>query len=280
MKVYLEPQDWMSQGIKRVAAALTTYRPEGVRVVGDREKADLEIVHVVGWGSFPEGFGDRKHALVQYCLRTTEDGSPARWLDLWREAEVIWSYYDLAAYVGSDDFGFYHAPLGVDGSVFRPVGDGRRPFTIGTSGYVAETECVEECAKAAASVGGAMAHLGPDLGFPSVNCKKGLSDDGVARLWSSCERVAALRRCEGFELPAFEGLACGARPVAFDAPHYRAWLQDSADYIPELSADELVPLLADLFSQPARPVSESERAAVLERCNWQTLAAGFWERAL
>lgn len=281
MNVYLEPQEWMSRGIKRVRDALATYRPEGVSLVDSREKADLEIVHVVGWGSFPEGFGDRRFALAQYCLLTTEDSSPSRWLDVWRQAEAVWSYYDLPAHVADDNFEFYFAPLGVDGNVFRPIGEGRRSFKIGTSGYVAETESVGECARAADKIGGATAHLGPDLGMPGrISYKEGLSDDGVARLWSSCERVAALRRVEGFELPAIEGLACGARPVAFAAPHYERWLESHADYVPECSADELVPLLAELFAKPPRPVSEAERKAVLERFDWKTLAGGFWERVL
>lgn len=286
MNVYLEPQAWMSRGIKRVRDALSIYRPEGVMIVDSREKSDLEIIHTVGWGSLPENFGDRRYAIIQYCAKTTEDPDPQRWLlEVWSGADVVWSYYQLDEYVKhlarADDLNLYHAPLGVDGSIFRPIGEGRRSFKIGTSGYIAETESVGECARAADKISGATAHLGPDLGLPGrISYNEGLSDDGVARLWSSCERVAALRRVEGFELPAIEGLACGARPVAFDAPHYTRWFGEHADYVPEVSADDLVPLLAELFAKPPRPVSEAERKAVLERFDWKMLAQGFWERVL
>jgi hypothetical protein len=138
-----------------------------------------------------------------------------------------------------------------------------------------------ECHAAARSLFRKGVHLGPrHASAEAWACRDGLSDDGVAALWSSCEWIAALRRVEGFELPALEGLLCGARPVAFDREHYRHWLGEHAEYVPEGTAPEVTAALLELFGRKPRPVRAAERDAVVARFAWPALAAAFWERAL
>lgn len=272
MKVYLAPRADLSQGIHRVAQALRTYAPDWATVVDDPEQADFRIGHVIGIHGMQEWVARGPYALIQYCY-STAGGSTDEWQALWADAKAVWSYYDLRSVCPR----FLHRPLGV-GRIFQPSVPARKRFIIGTSGYVADTECVMECYGAAQAVGAMQFHLGPNLNFgPGVIFAHGIPDAQVAEFWSQCSFVAGLRRCEGFELPALEGLMCGARPVMFDAPHYRQWFNDFAEFIPEGSPREVEASLTELFSRPVRPVTAIERAEAARRFNWKQLATEFWE---
>lgn len=285
MKVYLEPEAWLSRSIHRVAKALADYRPEGVVIVDKRRRADLEVLHLVGRGGVPDDVGVRPYAVIAYCVRTTETPSTKQWLPLWGAARVTWSYYDLRALAYEDGaelngLPFYRAPLGVDASVFTPQ-NVARDFTIGTSGFVARNESIDEVIEAVRVMGGKHFHLGPDVNVPGAHAyAHDIEDTAVARWWSRCRYVSGLRREEGFELPVYEGLLCGARPIVFNAPHYQDWLEDSAVYVPEVEPDLLTAELVDVLRQEPRPVSESERARFVEMLDWKRIAQGFWERAL
>jgi len=278
----------LSKGIQRVALALERYAPEGVTIVQEPKDADLWVLHVIGHGSMeevPQYQG--KIAMVQYCLLTTEDSRPEAWLPYWQRAEAVWSYYDLIQYAfdrGTPlpvDVNFYHAPLGVDSSVFQPSVPVRKRFVIGTSGYVADTECAGECAQAAFAAERMVFHLGPNLNLgKNAVYAKDLSDEDVAEFWSQCSYVAGLRRIEGFELPVLEGLACGARPICFDAPHYRQWFGEHAEYIQEGSKEDVTAQLTDIFRGLVRVVTPAERDEVVRNFNWSRLAGGFWDRIL
>jgi len=277
----------LSLAMHRVAQALEATAPEWATLVRDRDAADVAVHHVIGLTGWDEALAagrarGQRFAWVQYCLRTTEDSRPEAWLPMWREAALVWSYYDLAAHVGAADgddlpFRFYHAPMGVDGRVFSPSWRGHA-YEIGTSGYVAESEGVREACEAVRRVGGRQFHLGPDLGFgPEVRWATGLTDGAVASYWSACRYVAGLRRGEGFELPALEGLACGARAVCFDAPHYREWFGEHAEYVPEAAADEVADALERLLRGPYREVTRAERDHVAQAFDWASIATGFWQ---
>lgn len=298
MNVYMNLPSKLGLGIQRVSHAIVSHAPAHVKWVTSAAEADFVIHHVVGVSNFSDTPLDhliaeqnKPHAIVQYCLRTTEDPTPKFWGSLWAQARVVWSYYDLRAWLREfpeqDELnpgwsGFYYAPLGVDASTFRPDPIGLKLFEIGTSGFVAETEGVRECYDAAVRARRrAMLHLGPDLRLgPGVAYAHGVTDTQLARLWSECLRVAGLRRVEGFELPAAEGLLCGARPVVFDAPHYRQWFGEHADYVAEGPENQVTADLIGLFSNGVRLVSEDERRHVAEIFNWSRIAAGFWERVL
>ena len=276
----------LSQGIHRVARALALAAPEGVRLVGNPAEADLRILHVIGWGSIPDGLleSGQDFAILQYCVRTSEDGRAQAWLPYWEKALCTWSYYDLRAICEADgvahNFPFMYAPLGVD-PIFKPSLPIRKRFIIGTSGYIAETEGVKECYAAARATDHEQFHLGPNLGLgPNIAYATGISDAQLAELWSQCSYVAGMRRHEGFELPAYEGLLCGARPVMFDAPHYQRWMGDLAEYVPEGSFEEVTEALTALFSRPVRAVREVERIEAARRFSWPLLCGQFWERIL
>jgi len=278
----------LSRSIHRVAYALGRHAPPWAVVVPRASDADVVIHHLVGLTGWAEQLAadraaGKRYVLIQYCLRSTEDPRPETWLPIWQSAALVWSYYDLPAFAGTDDFPHFLSPLGVDTETFRPpVGwpaAAPAEYLIGTSGFVAETEGVLEAYRAVERIpGGKQFHLGPiPSPGPQMVTAHGITDATLAVQWGACRFVAGLRRCEGFELPALEGLACGARAVCFDAPHYREWYGEHAEYVPETDAATVTDVLADLFARPPRPVTPAERAHIAATFDWQHIAGAFWD---
>ena len=284
MKVYLKPEDWMSLGIKRVANALAAFKPDWATLVATEEEADLQIVHMVGNGQRQHWLEPKRdYAVVQYCLRTTELPNTKDWLSVWAGAKVVWSYYDLIAKMREDQsfdprINVYHAPLGVNGNVFKPAALTRKNFAIGTSGRVPETEAVREAYAACQAVGKSMLHLGPNFELgPDVVYVDNVSDAVLASFWAQCNYVAGLRAIEGFELPVLEGLMCGARPIIYDAPHYTHWFGEFSEIIPEGTSEEVTESLRAILSGRTRPVTAAERSQVAQTFDWKKIAEGYWE---
>lgn len=311
MKVFAECDPSYSQGIHRIVRAIKAFAPlgAGIEFVDKVEDADFRILHVIGWGSIPwanpvypehsDPFEAMPYAVMQYCVRTSENPRPSLWWDeVWKGARVVASYYDLAAYLDEEwkttratewrradqpfgDEPFYLTPLGVDATTFQRRGPLRKRFAFGTSGYVAETEGVREVYEATQRAGVELFHLGPRLfNGEGVTFATGIPDALLAQLWSQCLYVAGLRRVEGFELPAAEGLLCGARPVMFDAPHYRDHFGDLAEYVPEVEPAELTERIADILARPYRAVTDNEITRAREIFNWPRIVRGLWERIL
>jgi hypothetical protein len=297
VKVYAECHPQYSQGIHRIVRALKAHAPDAVTFVDRLEDADLRVLHVIGWGSIPwsnpvypdhvDPVPGMPYAVAQYCVRTSEDPRGDVWRGhVWAGSRLTWSYYDLATYdvahPGPDGWAHYKTALGVDADVFRQRGPVRKRFHIGTSGYVAETEGVPECYRAIRRLpDGEMFHLGPRvIDGEGITYATGIPDDVLASLWSLCLHVAGLRRIEGFELPAAEGLLCGARPIMFDAPHYRDWFGDMAEYVPEVEPAAVEDAIAGILTRPYRAVTDAEVSHARTIFNWPAIVRGFWERLL
>lgn len=291
MKVFAEIPPGLSKAMERVLAALKFHAPRHVEFVRSKEESELEILHVIGYPETEEAVrvamdSKRKYVIIQYCMRSTQRPNTRDWRDIWTNAHMVWSYYDLLdlirqdAQEGDGNFIFhcYNSPLGAD-EVFKsmkPVSV--KLYTMLTSGYVAESEGVHEVAAAIERIGGRQFHLGPPNVCPtSYRTGIGLSDPQLADVYSRCCWVAGLRRAEGFEMPAAEGLCMGARPLMFDAPHYRRWFNDFADFIPETDFEGTVQALVDTFERGYRPVTEEERRHAMDVFNWKTIVTGFWE---
>lgn len=289
MRIYLAPPKNLSQGIQRVARALAQRLPDPHAVTTSHEDADLLVLHVIGWGSL-EGWvreaidAGRPYAIIQYCLRTTEDPRPDMWWPIWDRARAVWSYYDLCAYADAErQPWFYHAPMGVDPDLFplSDPGDRPRKYGILTSGYIADTEAVTECAKATWNLGQLQAHLGPFLNLGShVHHFTNVTDQELACYYRASRYVAGLRRIEGFEMPALEGLLSGARPIMFDQPHYRDWFSDSAIYIAEREPKLVQMDIEQILQCYPTPVTPAEREQVAARFSWDAVVTPFWTRVL
>jgi D-inositol-3-phosphate glycosyltransferase len=281
----------MSRAMDRVTQALKLYAPKGTKIADKRENAEMELLHVIGYADTKayieklkaEG---KKYGIIQYCLRTSGAPATEQWMDLWRDAEIVWSYYDLPEIMaeehqfigGSALSKFYISPLGVDNEVFRPWPTAKK-FAICTHGYVPEAEGVLEAMEAARQTGHRVFHLGPpDAAFGAhVHQLLGINDKVLAQQYSLCHYVAGLRRGEGFELPAAEGLLCGARPVMFDRPHYRKWFNGLAEFIPEGSPETVTKALVELFGREAPVITDAEVEVAKGRFDWEKIIGGFWE---
>lgn len=256
------------------------------------EEADLTVLHAIGRrNALTKQAQDirkqgKKYAVIQYCVRSTKNPKTTDWSDLWHSATCVWSYYDLRRLAYEDGnvmqaFPFYHAPLGVNADVFYPR-TADKYYIIGTNGFSALTEGSREAALAAGFVKQPMFHLGPQVRVGShVTCQTGITDNDLATQLSRCVYVSGLRRVEGFELPAAEGLLCGARPVFYDKPHYRQWFDDWAVFIPEGPRDAVTASLTRVFQGPRPPaITPRQRQDAAGRFDWQRLVSQFWTRSL
>jgi hypothetical protein len=297
-----------SPAIARIGRALCEHAPASVQIVArpapirkdqrvpalmqDETAGELVVIYVNGMHDRLCALAERcvargqRYAVIQIALRTTRHHSTETWRELWRKAAVVWSYYPLDLWIAEDhgpplDFNFYHAPLGVDSAIFTlPSADRHRDILVCTSGFQRNQEGVAECDEAAVSVDGRIFQLGPHLDKmkSQVSYAQGITDEELARWYQQCQWVCGLRRHEGFELPAAEGLLCGARPLFYDRPHYRCWFEQWAEFVPEEPHDLVVENLKRLFKRGPKPVSERERAEAAMAFSWPRVVHGFWDR--
>jgi len=278
-----------SRGIARVRDNLIKYKPDSVEIVKNATEADLTILHVIGRHDRVERqvnnlrASGKQYAMIQYCIRSTMSPSTADWINMWKGARLVWSYYYLPELVWQDhvseSFPFYYAPLGVDADVFKES-PFYKQFVVGATSQHALSEGARECAIASQHTNKEMFFLGHELRRSNVHCASGLSDDKVASYWSKCKYISGLRRIEGFELPVIEGLMCGARPIVYDQPHYRAWFDKFAVFIKEGSREEVIEQLEVLFARDPNPVTEEEKVLAKSMFNWQTIITNFWKQLI
>jgi hypothetical protein len=264
-----------ARSIQRISSALAQYSP--ATIVRDARDADVVVHIVIGVGNFiatpidqliaQEVKNGQRYAIIQCCLMSTEQPRPDFWKPLWEGADAVWSYLDLRAFAPTYQFNFHYAPLGVDPIFYdRKV---TRDITMLTTGYVAESEGVREVSEAVKRVGGKHVHVGPNfqLGDHSQTYFD-VNDELMAHLYSRSHYVAGLRRDEG--------LACGARPIMFDASHYRQWFDGHAEYVPEDSFDVVTAAIESIVQFPPL-VSETEVTWASKRFNWPMVVGQFWE---
>lgn len=296
LRVFARPIGLHSRAMIRIANAIERHAPDSIEFVDDQSVADLVVFYPIGadWIPFIEGVESvgKKFALLQCCVKST-GASCETWAPVWQRSACTWSYLDLYRFwreespetVVSLDH-FYYAPLGIDDAFLPPTSSTlkRAPRnTVVTTGYVSgrPAEAIAEVWEAALACGYRVVHVGgkiKDAWRPGVRVREGISDQELRLIYRSAAYVASLRYVEGFELPALEGLACGATPILFDQPDLRHWYGDAALYVPELEGANLAHELIDVFrnGHPERP----ESSAVLNRFSWPTLVGEFWCRIL
>jgi hypothetical protein len=285
MKVFYKVRHIMSQAMFRTRRELAERAPADVQFTDRLEDADVQVVDAIGADAIAEA--KAPHVVyLQHCYHTAGASIP-EWVRAWQRAALVASYYDLPEIAGRDDFPFLRQPLGVS-AAFREA-DVSRPRVLGavTSGYVSGfgAEAIEDVALAARAVGKHVFHLGPphvqNMHRPHSDAawvwtaKQGLTDTELAKVYATAQYVSGLRWTEGFELPAAEGLVCGARPVLFDLPCYRDWYGDMAVYVrhdPSTLRGELEAVLR----QDPPPVTPRERQAAMDRFDWHAIARRFW----
>lgn len=303
LRVFARPIKLHSRAMIRIADAIERHAPASVEIVSGQSFADLVIFYPIGADWIPlieetEAAGKR-FALVQCCVKST-GASCKMWAPIWNRAACVWSYLDLSRLADEEwkadwssdrsrlppsafENKFYYAPLGIDDAFIPllryPTQTNRN--TVVTTGYVSgrPAEAISEVWEAALACGYQVTHVGgkiKDAWRPGVRVREGVSDQELRATYRSAAFVASLRYVEGFELPALEGLACGAIPILFDQPDLRHWYGDDALYVPEEEGPELAEKLKIEFRYVRGRVS----APNLDRFSWSTLAGEFWQRIL
>ena len=125
--VWADPN--LSGAMHRIANALERWAPPEISITRRADEADLVVLHTIGTDVWPlikeiRETG-RAYAIMQYCLRSTQEPDSSKWLEHWQNAAAVWSYYDLAAALREDGIeadrwpaSLYWAPLGADPDTF------------------------------------------------------------------------------------------------------------------------------------------------------------------
>lgn len=294
LRVLVEPSGIYSPAMVRAARALERFAPANlVEITTDRRLADVIVMYVIGEDAMRAGkvitSGGQRYAAVQCGL--LGGGALDDWRQFWEHALGVWSYYDLNKSVDVK-FPFLHAPFGLDPAFVNAWHDNHPPkkrdaiLTSGTT-HGPGAEAIEEAWTAAESAGLKIYHIGAknvvgivDKGrFHDLKTFDGIDDSQVVDLMTQCKYVVALRYVEGLELPAAEGIACGALPVLFDQPALRTWYGDIPVWIDERLP--LLPQLAGVFADPEpAPIDEEERDAIVQVFDWRRICEAFWTMIL
>lgn len=284
MKVFITEDGDDSYAIRRIKRALISFAPPGVHFVQAINEADLALINVVGRYDHVVRLTERllsegkEYCMLQYVLHSTKQKDPLKWARLWKKARLTWSYLPLDMYVPGGGFRLYLSPLGVDSVFFRKKSVKVRRYIMLSTGSSFLTESVREIYHAARGVGKEVAHVGASFPRDGMSCFQSISDNELRELYQQCKYVSGLRRIEGFELPAAEGLLCGARPILFDQPHYRLWYGDFAEYIPETNREGVIRNLQKIFSSPYRKVTALEIEEARKVFDWKKIMTEFWRR--
>lgn len=276
----------------RIAQAITATVPPWAIVLQEPARADVQVLQVSELTA-RTGVKAARYAVVQHAMAyehrmgererivVPEGFNP--WEAVWSKALAIWSPVDVTAPLAKCSRAMpYIAPFGVDLGVFRPHGV-PRDVGIVTSGPSNHSEAIQEAAAAAYKSGLTTVHLGPwevaglNAAIPGRSIVNSITDNELAALYSRARWVSGLRYFEGFELPVLEGLACGARPLAFDTPDNRQFYGDHAVYVPVCQGEQLVQELAAVMAAPPREVGVQELNDVALRYDWERLAIGWWQ---
>jgi hypothetical protein len=265
----------------RVTNALIRYAPPEIEFVpyASAESADLQILQywtsdLVSWIKSP------RYALIYHCTNQTFPDSPI--------VGAPKEFIDRAVFVASwqplpDGTKYYPMPLGADPELWFPLGNTQPIYTCMTTGYVAESECIQEVYNATRAVGGEMVHVGGDcIRGKGLVRYENVSDTVMRHLYNQSMYVSALRRGEGFEIGAVEALmsASFARPVIFDRPDQQVWLGKFCITIHEDTPENVEAQLRDIFSVAPKPVTPEERAEVVSALSWEPIVKGFWKALL
>ena len=289
MKVFVDPPN-NDRGLHRIGDALKKYKTDNIEIVNNELEADLVVLYAYGRHDTLLAHTDalkstkRAYALIQTSLRSTKYPSTIDWFELWKNAKVVWSTYDLFSLCDEDGTPYpsnniYYAPFGTDFTL-NSENKQETDFVIAASSQGYLVESARECILASRNVGKKVFYLGKELNRGvDVVCKTGIPDWELTNWYSRCDYVSGLRRTEGFEFPVLEGALCGARPILFDKPHYRYWFNPFGLFIPEEPREQVIESLTKIFSAPAAPrVSETEKKLIKAVFDWKSLVGDFYKR--
>lgn len=278
VKVWFQAPAGVGECLRIIAIGLCENRPAGVETVWKKEEADLIVEFSLGLPCLERirrNAAGKPFAVYQICLETS--GTPVPELQtFWSEAKAVVGYLDLGPLCPN----FTRLSPGVDFDFFRPSSVIEWPsWDLCTHGYVSDgaSEPIIESHDAVRAMGGRAIHVGGKC-YPNqdrVERCENVPRERMLEIFRKSRYVSALRWIEGFEMPGFEALACGTRPIAFDIPCYRYWFGEHASYVP-YRQEGIVEAIAKVLKENPKPVSAQERDELYERFSWPRVADRFW----
>lgn len=280
MNVCIDPYP-PSHAISRIDYYLRLHAPRHIFIT-DEPSADIVVIFVTGRLHHRENrvdqiiSGGKQVVLIQLALKSTRDPNPLSWVDTWRRAKFVWSYYDLSEYISN----FYYAPLGVDTEIFYPMNIPKK-YIICTTGEYYKDECLKEIWEAANITNGRVAHIGKRFeSKDNVDFYQNICDTHLNLLYNQSSYISGLRRKEGFEMPVIEALQSGVVPIIFDTPNFRRWFDGFGLFIPEESQEIVVHNLSSILSGTPLFLSREQIDPITEKFDWKKIAEGFWRHCL
>jgi len=291
MKLYYQPDQTQGRVMHRIADAIKKYSPKGKIVwVKDYKEADLVIENIYGdhktvraknndeimkhitekpYGIFFHGFAIPKEVVKQNPF----------FKECFSKAKFIYSPWDLKGEYGLELNNFLRGAWGIEEGEFFKQNNAKKRFTIACTGSVAASEAIQEIYEACKILDCKMLHLGHNFGFDSkyYENRENVSVEEVNAIFNGSKYVSALRRAEGFELPAIEAANCGIRPICFNNPCYTHWFKDFAIFIGETDSVNVVDQLVDVLSHEPQPIAEEHRLSIRERFKWSIVCKHIWE---
>lgn len=103
----------------------------------------------------------------------------------------------------------------------------------------------------------------------AIQQRRGLSREGLARLYRGAKCLLVTSEAEGFGLPVIEALSCGCPVVASDIPSLREAGGEDAQYCPILETGVWVKTIAENLDCGLFEIRNDRRANISERYSWQ-----------
>lgn len=275
-------------GIHRIAENIKKYTPNQndsgymITYVDHPSKADIQFVYAIGDGQLEQIIRWAKpFVLWQICYKTTE--KPDIWKHYWNKDSclALVSYYDLEKDFITDKTKdkYLMTSLGYDPKVFHNNSDkGReRLYDAITFGYVdgESGEVIKDLLKPFPK----LVHVGGNIGINQMENEgyvriEGIDDGTLSRLYNESRYVGAMRYTEGFELPALEGLACGATPIMFDLDDYKRWFDGYALFV---NRDTLQKDLLKISREKTKlNKTKDEVQEFLKTRTWEHVMTNYW----
>ena len=255
-----------------------TYAPNRIEFIGNPEDADLQILDITRI-SDKDYLRCDKYILFMHCFGEWSEENPMVYKSLFENALAVYSHLDLASVFPELKHKFIRGPWGVDPDKWmKSPNSPYKPYIILNTGEIAETEGIKECIVAAENANKKLIHVGTHLPYTnkSYSNVSNLSTRDMRDTYNASLYVSALRRFEGFEKPAMEGLLCGARPICFDTPLYRFWYGDLAEYVPESTEAITSSAIQKIFEGERREVTLEEQNLAIEKFGWKNVSINFW----
>jgi len=258
-----------------------SYAPAKYEFVRDPAIADFQILDITRISDKYYLKCD-KYLLFFHTFGEWAEESPSEYYDLFNNAMLVYSHLDLASiYPTMNRDKFMRGPWGCQPDVwFKKEYLKNDRYQILCTGEIPQTEGIRECIAACDELYTKLLHVGTNFNYQnySYTNKSNLPYNEMNEAYNNSLWVSALRRIEGFEKPAIEGLLCGARPICFDTPLYRYWYGNFARYVKEGTEQETYNDLLRVMKEEYAPITKEEMGEAIKKFAWFYVSQNLWSR--